>query len=255
VTENNEWITFFDRHASKYMEEVFTRNTAFEVEFILAELALPPGSSILDMGCGVGRHAIEFATKGYRVIGVDISSGMLDEARRRAALAGVEVEWVQADASRFRLMEEVDGAVCLCEGAFGLLGSADDPFTHDLAILKGIHASIKSGSKFILTALNGMAKIRKATQEDIERGVIDPAAQLETFSLEVETEEMTESIVLRERGFVPSELRLMLEISGFVVEKMYGGTAGAWNREPVKLDEIEIMAICHKGSEDTHLRL
>jgi cyclopropane fatty-acyl-phospholipid synthase-like methyltransferase len=255
VTENNEWITFFDRHASKYMEEVFTQNTAFEVKFILAELALPPGSSILDMGCGVGRHAIEFAKNGYGAIGVDISSGMLNEASRRAAQAGVEVEWVQADASRFRLMEEMDAAVCLCEGAFGLLGSADDPFSHDLAILKGIHASIKPGSKFILTALNGMAKIRKATQDDVDQGVFDPTAQLEMFSLEVETEGVKESIVLRERGFVPSELRLMLEISGFIVENIYGGTAGAWNREPVKLDEIEIMAISHKESDGSHLRL
>ncbi len=65
--------------------------------------------------------------------------------------------------SQFRLIEQVDAAVCLCEGAFGLLGSADDPFTHDLAILQGIHASIKPESKFILTALNSMAKIRKAT--------------------------------------------------------------------------------------------
>ena len=194
----------------------------------------------------MGRHAVGFARNGYRVIGVDISSGMLDEARRRAAQAGVDVEWVQADASRFRMVEKMDAAVCLCEGAFGLLGSADDPYSHDLAILKGIHASIKPSSKFILTALNGMAKIRKATQEDIEQGIFDPAAQLETFSLEVETEGVKESIVLRERGFVPSELRLMLEISGFDVEKLYGGTAGAWNREPVKLDEIEIMTISRR---------
>jgi SAM-dependent methyltransferase len=251
VTKENEWITFFDAHAPKYLDEIFTRNTAFEVEFILGELALHPGSSILDVGCGVGRHAIEFARNGYRVIGVDISSGMLNEARRRAAQAGVEVEWVQADASKLKLVEIADAAVCLCEGAFGLLGSADDPYIHDLAILKGIRASIKPDSKFILTALNGMAKIRKATQEDIDQGLFDPAAQLETFSLEIETEGTKESIVLKERGFVPSELRLMLEIAGFNVEKMYGGTAGAWNREPVKLDEIEIMAICHKGSDGT----
>ncbi len=45
----------------------------------------------------------------------------------------------------------------------------------------------------------------------------------------------------------------MLEVSGFVLEGMYGGTACAWNREPVRLDEIEIIAISHKGSDGGHL--
>jgi SAM-dependent methyltransferase len=247
MSEKNEWIVFFDHHAPKYLQEVFTRNTAYEVEFIIEEFALPAGSTILDAGCGVGRHAIELARNGYRVIGVDISSGMLEEAHRLASLAGVEVEWVQADISEFRLLEQVDAAICLCEGAFGLLGSADDPYTHDLAILNGIYDSIKPNSKFILTALNGMAKIRQATQRDVEKGEFDPMVQLETFNLEYEAEGHKESITVKERGFVPSELRLMLEISGFTVDEIFGGTAGGWNREPVRLDEIEIMAISHKG--------
>jgi len=246
MAENNEWITFFDHHAPKYLQEVFTRNTAYEVAFIMEEFGLPSGSTILDAGCGVGRHAIELARHGYRVVGVDISSGMLDEARRLASQAGVEVEWVQADISKFRLLKPVDAAICLCEGAFGLLGSADDPYTHDLAILSGIHDSIKPGSKFILTALNGMAKIRQATQRDVDKGDFDPMVQLETFNLEYENEGRKESVRVKERGFVPSELRLMLEISGFIVEDVFGGTAGGWNREPVRLDEIEIMTISHK---------
>ena len=246
MTEKNEWITYFDHHAPKYLQEVFTRNTTYEVEFIIEEFALPTGSTILDAGCGVGRHSIELARNGYRVIGVDISGGMLEEARRLASQAGVEVEWVQADISAFRLLKQADAAICLCEGAFGLLGSADDPYSHDLAILNGIHDSIKPDSKFILTALNGMAKIRQATRRDVERGEFDPMVQLETYSLEYETEGHKENITVRERGFVPSELRLMLEISGFSVGEVFGGTAGGWNREPVRLDEIEIMAISQR---------
>ncbi|MDF1501154.1 MAG: hypothetical protein P1P76_11860 [Anaerolineales bacterium] len=45
---------------------------------------------------------------------------------------------------------------------------------------------------------------------------------------------------------MPSELHLLLEMIGFHVEAIYGGTAGSWNRGPVALDEIEIMAIAHK---------
>ncbi len=247
----NEWITFFDHHAPYYLQEVFTRNTDREVHFIVEELALPPGCCILDVGCGVGRHAIPLAGRGYRVTGIDISEGMLGEARKGAAQAALDVEWVQADASRFSVERRFDAAICLCEGAFGLLGSGDDPHQHELAILRCIRAAIRPGARLILTALNGLAKIRKASQEDIQAGRFDHMSLVETFTLDYEAEDGRRTITLRERGFVPSEPRLMLEVTGFHVEHMYGGTAGDWNRGPVKLDEIELMAIARR-SDDGH---
>ncbi|MCK4724776.1 MAG: class I SAM-dependent methyltransferase, partial [Anaerolineales bacterium] len=198
---------------------------------------------ILDVGCGSGRHAVELAQRGYRVTGIDISIGMLREAQRRAEEVGVLSMWVQADASVMHLAQQADGVICLCEGAFGLLGSADDPHTHELAILAGIYAALKPGGKFILTALNGMAKIRRATAERIEQGTFDPMALTEVFTLDYESNGDKKSVVVRERGFVPSELRLMLTTSGFDVVNIYGGTAGAWSRNPPRLDEIELMAI------------
>ncbi len=57
----NEWEKFFDEHAPQYMNEVFTKNTVEEVTFILEELKLNSGSSILDIGCGTGRHSVELA--------------------------------------------------------------------------------------------------------------------------------------------------------------------------------------------------
>ena len=36
---------------------------------------LAPGSAILDMGCGTGRHSVELARRGYRMTGVDLSAG------------------------------------------------------------------------------------------------------------------------------------------------------------------------------------
>ncbi|TFH33488.1 MAG: hypothetical protein E4G99_11350 [Anaerolineales bacterium] len=53
----------------------------------------------------------------------------------------------------------------------------------------------------------------------------------------------TREIRRRERGFIPSELRLMFSVSGFTIKAIYGGTAGDWNRAPVGLDEMEIMVI------------
>lgn len=247
----NEWMTFFDHHAPYYMQEPFTKGTSEEIDFLIEELNLPPQSKILDVGCGTGRHAIDLAQRGYKITGIDISRGMLKEAQRRASEVAVQIDWVQADAVTIPLDQRADGVICLCEGAFGLLGSSDDPHTHELAILTGIYASLKPGGKLIITALNGLAKIRSATVETVEQGAFDPMVLMEVFSLDYESDGEKKSADLRERGFVPSELHLMLTVSGFEVAHIYGGTAGAWRRNPPQLDEMELMAIARKPTDST----
>ena len=44
--------------------------------------------TVLDMGSGTGRHSVELACRGYDVVGVDLSEGMLERARRRAVERG-----------------------------------------------------------------------------------------------------------------------------------------------------------------------
>src|SRR4051812_35415573 len=126
-----DWQRFFDAHAERYEENVFTKNTKAEVDFFLSLFPLAKGARILDVGCGTGRHSIELATRGYQMTGLDISSGMLTVAHRNAAAAGVDVDWVQGDATNFAFDEPFDAAMCVCEGAFGLIGGDDDPETHD----------------------------------------------------------------------------------------------------------------------------
>jgi cyclopropane fatty-acyl-phospholipid synthase-like methyltransferase len=245
-SNRNEWEFFFDRHAPNYMDNTFTKNSREEVEFIVEELNLPPGSQILDIGCGTGRHAVELARRGYRMTGVDISTGMLKEAQREADKAGVKIDLIHADASQFKSENEFDAAICLCEGAFGLLGSEDDPYEHEFNILKNIHDALKPGGRLILTALNGMRKIREATQKTIADGTFDLLTLVETYPHEYDSEGEKQNIIVRERGFVPSELILLLIMAGFRVEHIWGGTAGHWKRAAVDLDEMEIMAIARK---------
>jgi cyclopropane fatty-acyl-phospholipid synthase-like methyltransferase len=243
-----DWKAFFDGYAARYMQESFTTDTLREADFIVEEMALPPGSRILDMGCGTGRHSVELARRGYRMVGVDLSTGMLNEARKAADAAGVALELIEADATTVRLDEPVDGAICLCEGAFGLLSSRDEGHTHDLAVLASIAYALKPGGKLILTALNGMAKIRNATPEHVADGIFDPMCLREAFTLNYDLNGEARTFRTLERGFVPSELRLMLTVSGFDVQHIYGGTAGNWGRRPPDLDEMEIMAIAVRSS-------
>lgn len=239
------WREFFDSYASQYMQEPFTADSVRETEFLLEVLRLPSGATILDVGCGTGRHAVELARRGYVVTGLDLSSGMLAEAAKAAARSGAEVELIQADATDFRLDRTFDAAVCLCEGAFTLMG-AEDPFEHDASILRNVHAVLGLGAPFVLTASNGMRLIRDATVDQVAKGTFDPKALTLSYDMEWEGPDGPRSVPVRERGYVPSELTLLCRMAGFDVEHVWGGTAGAWGRRPVDLDEWEIMVVMRR---------
>jgi cyclopropane fatty-acyl-phospholipid synthase-like methyltransferase len=243
---NNPWERFFDAHAPEYMTNVFTRNTLAEVDFIVNHLNLPTGSTILDIGCGTGRHSVELAKRGYKMTGVDLSSGMLAEAAKAAKEAGVEIELIHADATTFESNHEFDAAICLCEGAFALLSPDDDPVEHDTAILQNTHAALKPGAPFVLTTLSALKKIRQFGRDDIAIGLFDPMTLTETCEMEFETPEGKQSVTVKERGYVPTELKVMLRQNGFDVENMWGGTAGHWAEREIDPDEYEIMVIAHR---------
>lgn len=245
----NEWEEFFNGHAPVYMENSFTKNTAQEADFLVEVMGLPPGSEILDVGCGAGRHSVEMARRGYRMTGIDLSAGMLEEARKAAQAAGVFVEWLQADATHFQADRLYDGTFCLCEGAFGLIGMGEDPRLHDEAVLRAIGAAVKPGAPFVLTALNGWRKLRQFAQEDVDNGLFDPYTLVEICSMEYDTPEGKKSVRLRERSSLPGDLEALLESAGFEVLHLWGGTAGNWGRRPLLLDEIEMMAACRKKAD------
>lgn len=56
------------------------------------------GDVVLDVACGTGNAAVQAATAGADVIGLDLTPELFDRARIRASAAGVEVEWREGDA-------------------------------------------------------------------------------------------------------------------------------------------------------------
>lgn len=72
-------------------------------------LRVGPGASVLDVGCGPGDVLVGFARAtgpAGRAVGIDASSVMLDEARRRAAAAGVAVEFDLGDAQALAFADD-----------------------------------------------------------------------------------------------------------------------------------------------------
>lgn len=114
-------------------------------ELVEGPQALPPGRA-LDLGCGTGTQAIYLTQHGWQVTGVDFVGRALDEARRRAASAGVTPAWVEGDVTR--LPELGIGAgynLLLDAGCFHGL-TADQR----AAYAAGAAAVSASGAKFLL---------------------------------------------------------------------------------------------------------
>lgn len=240
------WREFFDEHAPNYLQNAFATHTAAEVSFLVELLHLRPGTTILDVGCGVGRHSIELAKLGMAVTGVDVSKGMLAQARDAALKAGVDVQWIEADATTWRSDLLFDAAICLCEGGIGLANLDEDPVRHDLAILQNIAASLRPNGMFVMTALNGYATIRQMTDEHVADGRFDPASMLSVYEDDWALPEGKKTMRIRERLFIPPEMVALLRHAGFDVEHVWGGTAGEWGKRPIKLDEIEAMYVARK---------
>jgi 2-polyprenyl-3-methyl-5-hydroxy-6-metoxy-1,4-benzoquinol methylase len=58
---------------------------------------ITPGSRVLDLACGEGRHSLAAAALGAKVVGVDRDPLKLASAQERAAAAGLSVEWRELD--------------------------------------------------------------------------------------------------------------------------------------------------------------
>jgi len=70
--------------------------------------------AVLDSACGSGQHAISLAQRGYQVIGADLSTPMVEQARRNGDAAGVSVLFVVAGFGRLSALGQAfDAVLCL----------------------------------------------------------------------------------------------------------------------------------------------
>jgi len=96
------------------------------IEQHLAEEAATAGPRVLDVGCGTGATTVAMARllgEDADCTGVDVSASMLAAARRRAVAAGVDVDFVEADAQRHSF---APGSLDTVASRFGVM-FFDDP--------------------------------------------------------------------------------------------------------------------------------
>lgn len=66
-------------------------------DLILSSIHLPNNAKILDAACGSGRHAIYLSSKGFNVIGFDLSRTLLKKAKEEASINNIKLNLILAD--------------------------------------------------------------------------------------------------------------------------------------------------------------
>lgn len=96
------------------------QSTSAEVDFIIRVTGLRPGSRVLDVPCGSGRHTLELARRGCHVTGLDVSAEAIEYARNAAADEQLDVDLRLGDMRDLPTDVPADVAVCM-GNAFGYL--------------------------------------------------------------------------------------------------------------------------------------
>ena len=126
-----------------------------EVDGFLRLAGLSPGAAVLDLCCGVGRHSLELARRGFDVTGVDRTQSFLDQAAARVQAEGLNVEWVCEDMRLFRRPEAFDAAIWF----YTSIGFFQDD-AEDMRVMEHVFASLKPG---------GILGIETRGREDVRR--------------------------------------------------------------------------------------
>ncbi len=71
---------------------------------------------LLDLGCGTGSMSVEMAERGFDVIGVDSSTGMLNVAQQKMFESGKHILLLNQNMQEIDLYGTVDCAICVLDG-------------------------------------------------------------------------------------------------------------------------------------------
>lgn len=208
--------------------------------------------SLADFGCGTGNHAIPLARRGYNVSGLDLSPGMLEQARAKALAAQV------MDRTNFSLgnVQNADVPGAPFDAAimmFAVLGYQQSD-AEVIAALSNVRRQISAGAPFVFDVWYGPAVIvdkpgarqreiqvpsgklirRTHSTLDEQRNLCMVHFQLERLESEKITQSVSEDHVMR--YFFPDELERFAVTTGFTPVAMRDfndyrmpATARSWN--------------------------
>lgn len=247
------------------------RHTEKELDFIVQECGLQAGSSLLDVGCGSGRHTIAAARRGIAAVGVDFCIALIERAKAAATSArALDPLFRVLDFRREGLAREFDCVLCL----YDVIGSAAAP-TSELQLMRNIRDHLKSGGHAVISVMN-LAMTRKHAKHlfsletehnrllelkpsntmessgdvfnpdfymlDAAKGVV---YRKEQFSA---GRDLPAELIVRDRRYTKASITSLVGAVGLRVLLCRAVHAGGWDKDLMEDDDSakEILVVCKK---------
>ncbi len=142
------WEDLFNEDFMRATSKVSDDQIRREVTFIEDSLGVAAGGVVLDLGCGAGHHAVEFASRGYGVVGYDLSLYQLALAADVAQERSQKINFLQGDMREMAFEEMFDGVFCW-NTSFGYFEE-----DKNLAVAQRVFKALRPGGMFLIDVLN-----------------------------------------------------------------------------------------------------
>jgi SAM-dependent methyltransferase len=233
-------------------EMAWTDRTGPEVDRVAKILQTQGDERVLDLACGSGRHSLELRRRGFEVVGADISSDLIEIARRDAVEADLDVEFVQADLRELDYEEEFDLVLNLNDGAIGYLESDEE----NRRSFEVISRALRPGGRNLVQLPNVLYARERLPQrswipassmiELVEHRWNKKAKRLEGLMVAARFGEVLENldgIEFSQRLYSVDELREIYAAVGMELLRVYNGSGRP--KEP-KASQFEIFVEARK---------
>jgi SAM-dependent methyltransferase len=142
------WEVLFSDDYIRTLPKVSQTAVQKQVNFMEASLGIKRGDSVLDVGCGLGHHALEFARRGYLMVALDLALSMITRAAEDAQQRGLRINFLHKDIRDIGFEGTFDAVICVGT-TFGFF---DDE--QNRSVLQRLAHALKPGGRLLLDVVN-----------------------------------------------------------------------------------------------------